>query len=91
MPSPSNGPRPPTRTFLGFSHGRTETMRNSHHARNSGPFEVKLEGKRRPTPMAILASGQRPSPYLNGTHTPESLSRNVAFEAVLTHSDGGQP
>lgn len=77
-----------------FSHGRHRAMRNSQQARNSGPGEVKLGGKRSTHQMANLASGRRLSPLNHGARTPPPLSRSHGIiswlQAVLSHMKGGQ-
>jgi hypothetical protein len=83
--------RPPTSPKVVFSVGRQRVLRNSQQARKSGPREVKLEGKRRLTPMPNPAPGPRPSPFHHGALTPPPLSRTAWFEAVLTLVKGGQP
>ena len=82
--------RPPTAHESEFAVGRQRVLRNSQQARKSGPDEVKLEGKRSPTPMPHLAHGPRPSPFHDGAQTPAPLSRTIRLEAVLTRLKGGQ-
>lgn len=82
--------RPPTSPEMVFSNGRQRVMRNSQQARKYGPVEVKLEGKRRLTPMPNPALGSRPSPFPDGAQTPPLLSRTARLEDVLTLVKGGQ-
>lgn len=81
--------RPRTSPKMVFSDGRQRVMRNSQQARKYGPDEVKLEGKRRLTPMPNSAPGPRPSPFHDGALTPPPLSRTSWLEAVLTLVKGG--
>ena len=83
--------RPPTGPERVFSVGRQQLLRNSQQPRKYGPHEVKLEGKRRLTPMPNPARGPRPSPFHDGAPTPAPLSRTAQLEAVLTPVKGGQP
>ncbi len=64
-----------------FSKGRQKVLRNSQHPRNSGPHEVKWEGKRRPAPMAYLAQAPRPSRSHSGAQPQPPHSQFTQFVA----------
>lgn len=77
-----------------FSEGRRKAMRNSQQRQNTRSSEVKWEGKRRPQPMAIHASGLRPGPINIGAPLPQHHSlkpRHTTRVGELLSLEGGQP